>query len=279
MNYIKLSFQYIKHNFWSTILYAIIPAAMFALFTNPCSIFEFSVKFDPQQINGFFDVYVQMNEGTKNWKTLLWVIASIIVSILLFSALIGNMQYKMRFGENRKIGFKSFFKKVNNNSLAVCFCMLVICLTNLLFGLINTAFAYFYIKRVVKIATVLMMITYVSLFVVLLFIACFGLIVLPLMTIKGYGIRLAVAESSRLIAHNFGKCFVALLLPVLIFLVPIMALSIKEFTGYIYVKTAVTFLLNAFIFTYFITLMYTMYFELEDVEREDLKKLKQWRDD
>ncbi|MEG1608298.1 MAG: hypothetical protein RR348_00375, partial [Clostridia bacterium] len=152
MNYIRLTLQFIKHNFWRTLLCAVIPAILFGSFTNPCSIFEFSLKFDVTKINTFWDVYQQVNEGTKTWVQFLLICVSFLITIVFMSVMIGNVQTKMRFGELKKNNWKTFFKKVNNNFLAFFFCFLLVCVLSGLFGLVNTAFAYFYIRKAVKIA-------------------------------------------------------------------------------------------------------------------------------
>lgn len=288
MKYTKLSLQFLKHNFWSTILWAIIPAGLFALLTNPCSIFEFALTFDVNDIDGFFDVYSSVNEGTRSWLFVFLMCVTFLLTCVIVSAMVGNVQNKMRFGEIKQSSWKNFVKSVNNNFLAVFFCFFAVCVFSLLFGLVNGAFAYFYINKAARIAAGLIITTYLLIFIALMFISCWFIIMLPLMTIKGFGIKLAIAESSRLVAHNFGKVLLSVIIPLLVLMLPnIILASInagligagKRFVSYYYIKVIVSFITYLFTFAYYITLMFASFFEMEDIEREDIKNLNQWRNE
>ena len=87
------------------------------------------------------------------------------------------------------------------------------------------------------------------------------------MSITGLNLRKAIAESITLLKGKFFRMLFAIVIPMII---PYILMAVFAAYGFWWRKIINIFLF-VYIFSYYITLMYTTYLDIEDIDREDLK--------
>lgn len=268
MKYYKLTIDYIKRNFLMTVVYAILPALLFSFFINPCSMLEYNFKEFGTSTN-FWEIYKQVNDIARNYAVFVLPFV-FILSVVAFSSMIGGMQRKMRFG--KMFGEShTFFTRVNNNFMAVFKAFIFVCLICMLFGLVMALFIFFWIKKLPTMAVFAVPITYVILFLLIAGVVLLMMLCLPLMTVRGYGFFKSINLSLQVTGRDPWRFFIGLALPMTILYIPMMIISALHFPGQAYVAIIVRIFFYTATFTYIITYFYTSFFELEQIEREDLK--------
>lgn len=265
MKYIKLSLQYMYHNFWFLIIFALVPAILLGLLTNPASIARFLTSF--KDLNGFTGIFGAISE--MNWKSVLVSIVIIPVIMIFISAMCGVVSKHMRRGV---LSFDKFFRRVNNNILHAFVIGLALLIGLQLIALFFSSFATLWIKIFGngRIALTLSLLTLFVLWVIFLSIVSLCVIWMPTMSITGLNPAKALAESFRNVRGKFLKLFIAVSLP----LVPYFAITIPFAYFNIPARQIVYIIIYLLYIMYYVTLMYAAYCEINDIDREDMRVVR-----
>lgn len=262
MRYVKLTLSYMWHNALYLLMFSLIPALLLGLLTNPANGADFLRDFS--MLNEFSDIFGSISE--LNWKSALIAIAVIPVILIFLSAMCGCISRHMRRG---RYGFDKFFRRVNNNILYAFIILISLIIALQLVALFSSAFTIMWIKFFGngRVGMALSAVTLIVLWGIFLMIASLCVVWLPTMTITGLNPIKALAESMRSSKGNYWKLFIAVLLPLVPYFGVAIPLSFFEVTA----RQLVFVVLNLLLLPYYITLMYTAYCDINDIDREDLK--------
>lgn len=264
MRYARLSGQYLYKNFWYLALATLVPAVVMGLLTEPCTMIQLFANFDQTKFVSFGDVFFAISE--VNWKSVVVGIFAVPIFSIFFSIVCGLESKHMRWGI---LSGQGLLKRVNNNFVPVFKLILVFIVMMELYAVICTLFTFLWVKAIKKavVALTLTIIFNVIFFIVLLSSMVLLSLTLPIMSITGVNMRKAMARSTALLKGKFFKMLLAVVLPMLI---PYAIMATLAAFGFWWRKIINIFLF-VYIFSYLITLMYTTYLDIEDIDREDLK--------
>lgn len=262
MKYIKLTLQYMYQNIWYVLLFAIVPSLLLGFLTNPASNMEFIRDF--ANLHTFSDIFSTMSE--LNLKNFLIALPVFPVLLVIFSAASGIISKHMRRGI---FNFNKFFRSVNNNimyTLVVGFSLLA---AFELAALLNASLATLWIKAFGngRVGLTLSIVTISVSWVILLLIAAVSLLWLPTMSVTGLNPAKALAESFRNLKGKIWKVLFAIALPLVFYFVICAPLSYFVVPG----RRVVYTLVYMFMLPYALILMFTVYCEVNDIDREDLR--------
>lgn len=262
MKYIKLSLQYMYHNIWYVLLFAIVPSLLLGFLTNPASNMEFIRDF--ANLHTFTEIFSAMSE--LNLKNFLIALPVFPVLLVIFSAASGIISKHMRRGI---FNFNKFFRSVNNNimyTLVVGFSLLA---AFELAALLNASFATLWIRSFGngRIGLTLSIVTMSVSWIILLLIATVSLLWLPTMSVTGLNPAKALAESFRSLKGKIWKVLFAIALPLVFYFAICAPLSYFVVPARQFVYT----LVYLFMLPYALILMFAVYCDVNDIDREDLR--------
>ena len=223
--------------------------------------------------------FVFANSAFVNgWMRLGMLIPFILIWCVFVSSLVGGIERRMKYGDFYQKGnfVKFFLRKVNNNflhllKLAISFVLILELIT-----VAETLFAYMWIKVCGPISKIILTFITQMLFTILfIVISSYMLLMLPNMTIKGYGLRSSLRESVRSITPKlFVKILFTLGITLLLSILPLLGHRLLShfyrYTGRAVVQWILTFVWYWFLTMFVPVYMYTVFFGVEDMEREDL---------
>lgn len=265
MKYMKLTFEYLFKNIWYVLLLCIVPGVLLGLLTDPTSMFHYIVNIGNLSNPTYGDIFLSATE--LNWISFGIGIIVIPIVAMFISALCGIESKHMRLGVKN---YRNFFKRVNNNIMYVGLVGLMLIIALELMGIIFTSFAFLWAKVIssTAIAIALNLIIAGVLMILMLFLFSWCIIWLPTMTITGLNPKRALVQTMvNVRGKKLFKLFISVVLP----LIPIFGISCT--LTYFDIKFRKIFYIVAytFMFMYYVTLMYTSYCEICDIDREDKK--------
>lgn len=262
MKYIKLTLQYMYHNIWYVLLFAIVPSLLLGFLTNPASNMEFIRDFT--NLHTFTEIFSTMSE--LNLKNFLIALPVFPILLVIFSAASGIISKHMRRGI---FNFNKFFRSVNNNILYTLVVGFSLLLAFELVALLNASFATLWIRIFEngRVGLTLSIVTMCVTWVILLLFAAVSLLWLPTMSVTGLNPAKALSESFRSLKGNIWKVLIAIVLPLLIYFAICAPLSYFVVPGRHIIYTIV----YMFMLPYALILMFSVYCEVNDIDREDLR--------
>lgn len=264
MRYMKLAFQYMTKNILFLLAVVIVPAILVGITTEPSSMLMFFVGFMDVDYTSFGQIFLAQSE--LHWRTLLISIAVVPIAITFLSGACGLVSRQMRFGV---VDLKNFHRRINNNFILVCKAALILLVMSQIYAVLCSATTFFWIKIFdAKEGALVMTIIFNSLtmFIFIMAIAVFSLSV-PTMSITGLGMRRGLAESASMIKGHFMKYLTAIFVPIAIPYAIICTLAAYDFWWRRFIYP----IFFAYMFAYYISLLYATYCDIADVDREDLK--------
>ncbi len=277
---------YIKNNWLSVLLHIIVPAILYTAFILPTSSFEYIVKnISTMEVKNAMDIFITINDGSKfsSWQYILSYVSLIVITLVVFGSYIGNIQNKMRYGKTVYSGFKGVFKRANETLFASIRAGIFLMAAMELYALIMSVVIFVVIKAT---AIEWLRIFWVSLIgaalIVAMFYGCAWVsCALPNMTMRNEGLFKSVGRSMKMVGDKQVKIFGAFIVPLVISYVPLLVCSACDiFFDHLVltiVKYIVIFVFYVFSFAYYIVLMYVVFFDINEIEREDLNLENKWR--
>ena len=267
MEFIKLTFSYIKKNFLILLLYAIIPTIFVGIILHPFALFEFLVKY-PSLVVTNLGSLLGIMFNANIWHIILTLLGVLIICMLA-SICLGQIENHMRSG---KINLKSSVSFLNNNFIVVTINVVILFLLMLLFEFIYCSFIclihiiFSGLNSTPNTATIILAIIFASaIFVLFIQLASMMLLNIPNMTINGYPAKQAFSNSIKLLEKRNFKFMLSLLLPFVV-IIPLVCL----------LKGKLIMLANSIsvfiLFMYIPPLIMTSYFELSNTQRYDNRK-------
>ncbi len=284
--YFNSTMTYIKNNWISVLLHIIVPSILYTIFILPTSSFDYIVKnISTLDVKNAMDIFITINDGSRfsSWEYIVFYVLTAVLTIVVFGSYIGNIQNKMRYGKTIYGGFKGVFKRVNETLFAAVRAGILLMAAMELYALIMSVVIFCVIKVT---AVEWLRIFWVSLigaaFIVLMFYGC-GWIAcaLPNMTMRNEGMFRSIGRSMKMVGDKQIKVFGAFIVPLIISYIPLLVCSACDiFYDHIVltiVKYIVIFAFYVFSFAYYVVLMYVVFFDINEIEREDLNMENKWR--
>ena len=284
--YFNSTMLYVKNNWLSVFLHIIIPSILYTIFILPTSSFDFIIKnISTLEVHNAMDIFITINDGSKfsSWQYILFYISLIVVTLVAFGSYIGNIQNKMRYGKTVYGGFKGVFKRANETVFAAARAGIFLMAAMEFYALVMSIVIFVVIKAT---AIEWLRIFWVSLigagFIVAMMYGCgWVACALPNMTMRNEGLFKSVSRSMKMVSDKQLKIFGAFVVPLVISYIPILLCSAFDLFYDHMVLTVVRYIINfvfyAFSFSYYIVLMYVIFFDINEIEREDLNLENKWR--
>lgn len=267
MNFLKLTFGYLKKNFLFLSLYAILPTIFVGVLLHPFGLFEFISKY-PNIIVKDYGSVINIIFNLNIWRILIALLGVLILCICM-SMSFGQIESHMRSG---KVNLKKSASFLNNNFMvivvnviimAICIMLIEFLYANLV-TLCHLCFSS--LNSTPNIATIIIAILLACIAVVLqVQIVAIFLLNIPNMTTNGYPLKQALSNSVKILnKHNFAFMF-AIILPFVV-IIPLVCVLAGP---YVCIANVV----GVFILSVYIpSLVMTGYFSLSNTTRYDNRR-------
>jgi len=272
MKYVKLTFLYFKNrHFRKIMLLCLLPAVALAFLKSFSKTATYILHFEGVQ--GKFSEIFRLSTRF-GWQSMLRGAAGVLLISLISAYVIGTIIRHMRTG---RFDLTRFTTCVNDNFLAVFRLAVVTAIFLILFGLLNSLFIFLWskvVRRTAWLVVVLSVISMLLLFMVLN--ALFAALTLwvPAMTITGQPAFPSLATSIRETkAHGFRCFYFGVLLPlipgfIVEYLLSLTGINVLLFFGDV--------ILYYIILLYYPVFSLSAYFDILDLDREDLLEKNRW---
>lgn len=276
MKYIRMTLGYVKRNALELLLFSLAPSLLYALVIDPTKIFRFFLRAGNDDFVSFQSVFLAFNDIRNPWWILL-LIGVVVLASIPTGAMVAATERKMKYGDRLKPSVKSFFRSVNDCYIPTFVSVLCLMACFQLIILLMCVFVFLWLKLPYAAALTLSVTTAIVFGLICVFLASFATLCVPNMTVKGFSFFKAVKQSFIDTSGHIWRFFVALGLPLLVALVPMCLVSVFEFKGAFVLRFVFAWAFFLLAHIYYFPLMYVSFFDVEEMEREDLKKEVYWR--
>lgn len=271
MTYSLATLKYLRRNFFKSFGMTILPAILLGIFAPPLSMLDVIVSIGRKEhtYTSFIGIFKTINY-VDNPLRFVFIILVVIVSVLFLSLLVGSTKQRMRYGSYMSGKTRNFLGHINDNFLPVFKYTLVLFISLEVVSVLLSTFLYTSIKLFSNALPACVISAIVFMIGEFAFLAMTGLTI-PNMTMKGYGISKAMGLSVYELSARSLRIFFAILWVALIFATPLVLMVIFPFRYMSLLISVFSVLFYWVIITYVCVLMYVVYFDVEEIEREDLK--------
>ncbi|MEG1613228.1 MAG: hypothetical protein RR357_03575 [Clostridia bacterium] len=268
---LKLTLNYTNSKFWYLLLVSLIPSVSIAFVVSPYSSLDFLCTYFSQNVSSFSVIYKSIL-GIKTSTFWIGIIGVVLVPIA-FSILIGTVERHMRMGEFT-LGVSRLRVRINYNFLTSLKFLLVLLLIfqigKFLQGIMFFAFAKFFTETV---AFVFSIVWYILIFILEWFVLSLIILWMPTMLQTGLSSTKAFGLSVRQVMRHVLSIMLTMLvptLPMVLFMIANALLGLK-------IGLILDSIILSITFVYYIVLMYSVFYDVNGIEREDLKKVDIWK--
>ncbi|MEG1510038.1 MAG: hypothetical protein RR454_06285 [Clostridia bacterium] len=269
MEYIKLTFAYIKKRFSLLALLVIVPALLLSISNYPTDIFSFLWNFESMADKGFWAILGSVSQMHFSFKILLYALCY-LVFLASISAVFGIVDRDLRFGE---FTTRHIIAKINENILIAFRLFILFFLILEINAIIIAAFATLWLK--VFSPAVALIFTMVIILMLAVVVSCLvpALVLwVPIMCTTGLSTFKSLAKAMIEGRNNFGKVLFACIMPI----IPCIIVFFAEIFIPLWVAMLINLVVFAFMIIYFTVLAFVSYYSIEGIEREDEKRQSIW---
>ena len=269
MSYSKLTLDYMRRNFLNCMAVLFIPAVLLGLLIEPLSMLHIIVSIGKKEntYNSFIDIFTKLNNFTGVGRLVL-VIFALAVMIIFVSVASGYNRHRMRYGTDGRL--KNIGDYLNDHFLPIAKYALFVFVSMEILAILLSTFLYTSIK-VFKNALPACVIFSALFLLIELYLISISILAIPNMTMKGYGLFKSLAQSVNSLSAKSFKLFFAILWMLVLLMLPTALIIIFPFSGARYVLTILSCLFYWVTISYMSVMTYIVYFDVEELEREDLK--------
>ncbi len=273
LKYFKMSVNYSNKYFWYLLLLAIAPSVLTVFVFSPYGTIEYFCNFRRFYGTDFQTLYL-VASGI-NPKLFYLGIVGLVVIPVFYSILFGAVERHMRVGEFN-LGFDRILTRLNFNYLTALKFSLTLFVVYEIFKFLQVVMFYLLAHSLqIGWAFGLSIVWYVVLYAVELFLLASTVLWVPTMLQTGLSsakaMGLAIRQGTKQILPTMVS-FMIPTLPMLILMVVNSVLNLK-----------LDIVLDAILLTisvvFYVIYMYSMFFDINGIEREDLKKTDIWKED
>lgn len=265
MKNLNETIRYIGKNLIFVVGFVLLPSFYIGGLLQPFSVLNFMVDYKNLVVNNFANILSAL--FTSNWIDILnWFFATIIF-VLIFSALVGNIENHFKSGHLNPSNTLNF---INNNFLSICTYVFIFLIAYSLFKIL-LGLLYFVVHiicgRLGSTPTIAMFVVMTVLCVVaLVFMAyLFGLTLLAMVdtNICGYSVVTSYSDASDIINNRVWQVVFLVVLP-FVFITPLVV------CGHLFHFQLISNILGvAIAFMYYPVMAYTTYFDFSRINRYD----------
>ena len=284
--YFVQTYEYAKRNWVSVLLHVLIPAILYTIFINPTSSFDYIMtnikELDAQHA---YQIFVTINDGSKwaSWEYILFYFLIAVATLVVCASFIGNIQNKMRYGKTVYEGFWGVFKRTNETFFAALRAGIALILSMEVFALIMSVVIFFIIKvtSIAALRIILVCLIGGGIIVAMFYGAAWVSCVIPNMTMRNEGLFKSIKRSMSMVKEKQIQIFGNFVIPIVVCFIPLLAIAgfdiVYDHVVLTIVRYAFIFLFYLFSFAYYIIVMYVIFFDINEIEREDLNEQNKWR--
>lgn len=271
MKYIKDTVVYIFKRFFSLYIYAVLPAVVLMVTFNPTTLVRTLIHLNETAHEKTFTQILSDLANIK-WNTIGYIILSIIVTGFFVAQLSGVISTHMRRGI---FTHKGFWRNINFNiiSISIIITLVLLCI---LFLRLLLAIITFVLAKAFEVTNVTVVVyTIISLSVFIFGFLLFLVLNLPALStsvMQGFNIPRLFKSYGYLSGKLIWSLMLALLLPfipiVLYMVVEVIWFSYKAYRVSRYISS---FILYSSVILYYTALSFVVYFDINNLERDDLK--------
>ncbi len=251
--------------------FTLIPAVLLGIFAQPFSMMYVIVSIGrkEQTYTSFIDIFKKINYVDRPWQYV-FILFIAVLSMLCVSILVGSTRQKMRYGSYMTGRSKNFWGHINDNFLAVFKYTIILFISLEIVSILLSTFLYTSIKLFSNALPACIISTVIFAVCELWFLSMTSLAI-PNMTMKGYGIGKSLGASVYELSARSFRVFFAILWVFILFSAPMILLIIFPFKYMRILLAVFSIVFYWVIINYVIILMYVVYFDVEEIEREDQK--------
>lgn len=272
MQYVRLTFQYMRKAF--LILAAVnLPAAVvLGIFTRPMRTLTFLPEYLQTAVSGFWDTFwlIFGRDATTKVYPVILVFLLLLLGVCVSFSLI---EKHMRVG---KLHFTGAVKQINSYFLPVLIMLAILAVLTLVYSLLQTGMLtllHFIISgngKPVLAGVIVSAAVALVLFVLAVAAFCSTVYLASMMTIYGYSFRDGYAAAFRLTSHNTGGIVAGLLFPTL--LVAVVRIGLGFVPMPLFAFQIIGCVLYLFLLVYLVSFIMVSLFDLSGMERRDCKR-------
>ncbi|MDE7337541.1 MAG: hypothetical protein K2N32_05435 [Clostridia bacterium] len=269
MSYSRSALGYMRHNFLKSMAPLFIPALLMGILLDPLSMLDIVVSIGRKEntYNSFIDIFKKLNDFTGIGRLFL-ILFALLITIVFVSVTSGYNRQRMRYGKDAKLTNIGEF--LNDHFLPVAKYALFIFVSMEIVAILLSTFLYTAIKTLKNALPACIILSALFLLIELYLIAL-SLLSIPNMTMKGYGLFKSLAQSATSLSAKSFKLFFAILWLMALLMLPTVFIIIFPFENMKYVLKALSCLFYWVMISYMSVITYIVYFDVEELEREDLK--------
>ncbi len=267
MNFLKSIFKYFNNKLLYLVIIVGLPSILAGFCTTGSGLIDMIVNYDKYHFNGFLDVYLTVLGRSPMW---LYIQPVALVGLALgMSLLYATVDSHMRMGE---FSIRNVVRKLDYNFIACAKYVFSLAIVGHIIILLASMLTFaFYKVSGSNIALGWTLTAIVIFLLVFLYLAnfAFTLLWLPTMLHTGASDNRALVMAVKQIAPHFVKTFWTLSIP----LVPYFLFMVLN----CYFNWNLSIVFDVLCFTFFaiflVVTMNTLYYDLNSIEREDLKSI------
>lgn len=251
--------------------FTLIPALLLGIFAQPFSMMYVIVSIGrkEQTYTSFIDIFKKINYVDRPWHYV-FILFIMILSVLFVSLLVGSTRQKMRYGSYTVGRYKNFLGHINDNFIAILKYTIILFVSLEITSILLSTFLYTSIKLFSNALPACIISTVLFAVCELWFLSMTSLAI-PNMTMKGYGIAKSLGASIYELSARSFKVFFAILWIFILLSAPMILLIIFPFKHMNILLAVFSTVFYWVIINYIVILMYVVYFDVEEIEREDQK--------
>ncbi len=271
MTYSLATLKFYKRNFFRCMGFTLIPALLLGIFAQPFSMMYVIVSIGrkEQTYTSFIEIFRKINYVDKPLH-FIFILFIMVLSVLFVSILVGSTRQKMRYGSYMTGKTRNFLGHINDNFTAVFKYVILLFVALEIISILLSTFLYTSVKLFKNALPACIVSTVLFTLCALWFLAMTSLAI-PNMTMKGYGISKSIGMSIYELSARSFKVFFAMIWIFIILAAPMVLLIIFPFKHMNILLGVFSVLFYWVLINYIVILMYVVYFDVEEIEREDQK--------
>lgn len=271
MTYSLATLKYLRRNFLRSFGFTLLPAVLLGIFAQPLSMMQVIVSIGKKEhsYDSFLDIFKTINYIDKPLR-FVFIVIVMVIAVLFVSILVGSTRQKMRYGSYMSGRARNFVGHINDNFLPVFKYMIVLFISLEMIAVLLSTFLYTSIKLFTNALPACIVSTVLFVLCELWFLAMTSLTI-PNMTMKGYRLGKAMGMSVYQLNAKAFRVFFAMIWPFILLAAPLVLLIVFPFNYMKLVLAIFSVLFYWVLLTYISVLMYVVYFDAEELEREDQK--------
>lgn len=268
--YLKMTLSYTNGRIWYLLLLSLLPSVLIAFIFSPYGSIDFLCRFGDYYTATFGEIMLAVMGISMSYY---WLgIVGIFAVPFFLSILFGAVERHMRVGEF-DLGFNRVRARLNFNYITAVKFTLIIFVVYMFFKFLQGTMFYLFCNSLQwGWALSLSIIWYVLIFFVELSLLSVFILWVPTMLQTGLNsaksLGLSVRQGARYSLSTMG----ILLIPT----IPMIAFMIVNSTLRLHIDIVLNAVLLTITVVYYVVLMYTIFFDINGIEREDIKKVDIW---